>query len=349
MLRPKPADQADRLVVRNLRVDIGNPLVRDVSFEIAPGQSFGLVGESGSGKTLTNRAILGLLPRGAVVSGSIKLGEQELVGQSTRQLRAVRGARIAMVFQDPMSALNPLMRVETAIAQVVQAHQDLNRRTAKLRAVELMERVGIQDAAARAKSYPHEFSGGMRQRIVIAMALASKPSLLLADEPTTALDVLVQAEILALIDGLRRVEGMSVMLVSHDFAVVAGSCDSVGVMYAGQLVEQGTVAEVLNRPRHPYTAGLLSSHPQGHRRGTLRAIPGSPPEPGSRQTGCAFAARCPRVQADCLVSPIQMASLPGFSETRCIHPLNSTMVSRSDTRIEGAPADGIIAAEGTHG
>jgi oligopeptide/dipeptide ABC transporter ATP-binding protein len=323
MSRPKPAGRADRLVISNLSVDIGNPLVRDVSFEIAPGSSFGLVGESGSGKTLTNRAILGLLPRGARVSGSIKLGEQELVGRSAKQLRAVRGARIAMVFQDPMSALNPLMRVGTAIAQVVHAHQDVNRRTAKFRAVELMERVGIQDAAARARSYPHEFSGGMRQRIVIAMAFASKPSVLLADEPTTALDVLVQAEILALIDGLRREEGMSVMLVSHDFAVVAGSCDVVGVMYAGELVEQGATAKVLNQPRHPYTAGLLSSHPQGHHRGTLRAIPGSPPEPGSLPTGCAFAARCTRAEADCLVSQIPMVSLPGFNDARCLHPLDS--------------------------
>jgi oligopeptide/dipeptide ABC transporter ATP-binding protein len=317
---------AQRLVVQGLGVEIGRPLVRDVSFDIEPGTVFGLLGESGSGKTLTNRAILGLLPRGATASGSVRLGDQELLNMAPRQLRTVRGARIAMIFQDPMSALNPLMRVDTAIAQVVQAHQDVGRRQARIRAVDLMERVGIRDAALRARSYPHEFSGGMRQRIVIAMALASRPSLLLADEPTTALDVLVQAEILALIDGLRREEGMSVLLVSHDFAVVAGSSDVVGVMYAGEMVEVGAAADVLSRPRHPYTAGLLSSHPQGHARGTLAAIPGSPPDPGLLPLGCSFAPRCGRVKPDCRVAPIAMASGPSpgrLGAVRCLHPLES--------------------------
>jgi oligopeptide/dipeptide ABC transporter ATP-binding protein len=317
----------ERLVVQSLGVEADRPLVRDVSFTIEPGTVFGLVGESGSGKTLTNRAILGLLPRGVTARGSVRLGDQELLNMSPRQLRTVRGARIAMIFQDPMSALNPLMRVDTAIAQVVQAHHELSRRQARIRAIDLMERVGIRDAAQRARSYPHEFSGGMRQRIVIAMALASRPSLLLADEPTTALDVLVQAEILALIDELRREEGMSILLVSHDFAVVAGSSDVVGVMYAGELVEQGAAADVLSRPRHPYTAGLLSSHPQGHARGTLAAIPGSPPDPGSLPSGCGFASRCPRAQPDCLVAPIPMSPVPvpvpvqGSVTVRCLHPL----------------------------
>jgi oligopeptide/dipeptide ABC transporter ATP-binding protein len=318
-----PRRSAETLVVEGLGVQIGRALVRDVSFEIEPGTVFGLVGESGSGKTLTSRAILGLLPAGASTTGSVRLGGQELLKMTPRQWRTVRGARISMVFQDPMSALNPLMRVGTAISQVVQAHQDVTRKQASSRAVDLMNRVGIDDAAGRARSYPHEFSGGMRQRIVIAMALASRPSVLLADEPTTALDMVVQADILALIDTLRRDEGLSVMLVSHDFGVIAGACDRVAVMYGGELVETGPARQVLDTPRHPYTAGLLASHPQGQARGTLPAIPGQPPDPAALPTGCAFAPRCPQARDDCRTQPIPLSARPsGPSTVRCLHPLD---------------------------
>lgn len=320
------------LVVTDLRVEIGAPLVRDVSFTIEPGSAFGLVGESGSGKSLTSKAILNLLPRHARTTGSVRLGEQELLTLGPKAMRAIRGARISMVFQDPMSALNPLLRVGNSIAQVIVSHDRVDKRQALGRAIELMERVGIQDAARRARSYPHEFSGGMRQRIVIAMALASKPSVLLADEPTTALDVLVQTEILQLIDELRRQDGMSVLLVSHDFAVIAGSCEQVGVMYAGELVEQGPAEQVLTAPRHPYTAGLLASHPDGQPRGTLRPIQGAPPEAGQLPVGCAFAARCAHVQPDCRVAPISEIPMSPARTARCLHPLHDESPSLGRSR-----------------
>ncbi len=247
--------------------------MRGVSFEIAPGEAFGLVGESGSGKTLTCRSVLGLLPPTAEVSGHVRLGGRSLLDLSPRELQRVRGSQASMVFQDPMTALNPVLRVGDSVAQVIQSHRRVDRRAARREAVEIMGRVGIRDASRRWRSYPHEFSGGMRQRILIAMALASQPTLLLADEPTTALDVIVQAGILRLIDRLRREESMSLLLVSHDISIVAGMCERVGVMYAGQLVEEGPTAEVLFRPRHPYTRALIESLPETGE-GLLSTIPG---------------------------------------------------------------------------
>ncbi len=274
---PREALEVDRLTVTFARD--GRPVVREVSFTIASGEAFGLVGESGSGKSLTCRAILRLLPRGAAASGRILYGGRDLFELTDGQMQALRGSSIAMVFQDPLTALNPVLRVGDAIAQVVQAHARLGLRAARTRAIEMMERVGIRDASRRAAAYPHEFSGGMRQRIHIAMALAARPTLLLADEPTTALDVIVQAEILRLLDTLRREEGMSLLLVSHDFRVVAGLCDRVGVMYAGELVEVGQTRTVLRRPEHPYTIGLMNSLPEAVVGERLRAIPGTPPDP----------------------------------------------------------------------
>ena len=294
------------------------PVVRGVSFTIASGEALGLVGESGSGKSLTCRAILRLMPRGASVAGRISYGSRELLELGRSEMQALRGSSIAMVFQDPLTALNPVLRVGDAIAQVVQSHAGLSLRAARMRAIEMMERVGIRDAGRRAAAYPHEFSGGMRQRIHIAMALAARPTLLLADEPTTALDVVVQAEILRLLDDLRRQEGMSLLLVSHDFRVVAGLCDRVGVMYAGELVEIGRTRAVLSRPEHPYTIGLMNSLPEAVVGGRLRAIPGAPPDPGHLTKGCAFAARCDLARDTCRAAPIGMSEAAPGHWARCI-------------------------------
>jgi oligopeptide/dipeptide ABC transporter ATP-binding protein len=321
-------DRRDALHVEDLEIafDGGRVrVVRGVSFAIGPGQALGLVGESGSGKTLTCRAVLGLLPPGAQVSGRIRLGDLSLLELSRRHMQGVRGSRVSMVFQDPMTALNPVLRVGDSIAQVIQSHQGGDRRQARRQAIELMGRVGIRDAARRWRSYPHEFSGGMRQRILIAMALASRPSLLLADEPTTALDVIVQAGILRLIDRLRREESMSLLLVSHDISIVAGMCDQVGVMYAGELVEQGAVREVLFRPRHPYTRALIESLPEAATSGPLPSIPGSPPEPGRLPPGCAFAPRCPLATVECRAEPVALRAVGPGHLSRCIH------VDRLDT------------------
>ena len=312
----KEALEVDRLTVTFARE--GRTVVRNVSFTIAPGEAFGLVGESGSGKSLTCRAILRLMPRGASISGRIAYGSRDLLTLGDAEMQALRGSSIAMVFQDPLTALNPVLRVGDSIAQVIQAHGRLGRRAARRRAIEMMERVGIRDAGRRAAGYPHEFSGGMRQRIHIAMALAARPTLLLADEPTTALDVVVQAEILKLLDDLRRQDGMSLLLVSHDFRVVAGLCDRVGVMYAGELVEVGATETVLRRPEHPYTIGLMNSLPEAVVGERLRAIPGSPPDPGLLPDGCAFAPRCELARDSCTTAPIAMSEATRGHWARCI-------------------------------
>jgi oligopeptide/dipeptide ABC transporter ATP-binding protein len=311
----------ERLTVEELSVSFGAkkvPAVREVSFTIEPGEAYGLVGESGSGKTMTSRAILGLLPPGATVSGRVQFGATPLLGSTRRELNAVRGAKIGMIFQDPGAFLNPLLRVGEAIAQVIRSHDRVSKREARKLAVGMMEKVGIRDADARAHDYPHEFSGGMKQRVLIAMALAAHPVLLLADEPTTALDVIVQAEILELLDELRREQSMSLLLVSHDLSVVAGMCSRVGVMYAGELVEEGTAAEVLQRPRHPYTRGLIESLPERAETGPLPSIPGSPPPPGQLPQGCAFAPRCSLAAAACEIAPIPLVPVESDHLVRCI-------------------------------
>jgi peptide/nickel transport system ATP-binding protein len=315
---------SEHLVVDDVRVRFGRgdrerEVIHGVSFDIPPGSSFGLIGESGSGKSLTCRSILRVLPPNASLSGAIRYGETELTALSERVMRRFRGSRIGMVFQDPMTALNPVIRVGDSIAQVVEAHEQLGRGQARIRAVEMMERVGILNAASRARDYPHQFSGGMRQRIVIAMALAARPSLLLADEPTTALDVITQAEILRLIDRLRRDQGMSLLLVSHDLGVVAGTCDRLGVMYGGELVEAGPTAEILASPGHPYTLGLLRSLPETSSGERLISIPGVPPDPAVPIRGCAFAPRCAFAGADCREAPIPLVAFGRDRLSRCIH------------------------------
>jgi oligopeptide/dipeptide ABC transporter ATP-binding protein len=311
--------EPDALRVDGLSVSLaGREVVRDVSFAVGASEAYGLVGESGSGKSMTCRAILGLLPAGAVTSGRITLGQTSLLELSPGQLRRLRGSAVGMVFQDPTAALNPVLRVGPAIAQVIRSHGRVTRAEARTRAVAAMQRVGIRDAERRARSYPHQFSGGMRQRIVIAMALAARPRLLLADEPTTALDVIVQAGILRLLDSLRRDEAMSLLLVSHDLSIIAGMCERVGVMYAGHLVEEGPTSDVLSRPRHPYTKALIDSHPEDASSRRLRSIPGAPPEPGALPAGCAFSPRCELATADCRAAPIELVSVGAGHRSRCI-------------------------------
>ncbi|MER5732192.1 ABC transporter ATP-binding protein [Streptomyces sp. NPDC002138] len=292
------------LSVTDLEVDFdGVPAVRGVSFSLARGEVLGLVGESGSGKSATALAMLGLLPANAAVRGSVRLGPTELVGASDTALTAVRGQRIGMVFQDPLSAFTPVYRIGDQIAEAVRAHQDVSRDRARARAVELLDLVGIPEPALRAQAFPHEFSGGMRQRAMIAMAMANDPDVLLADEPTTALDVTIQAQILDVLRTAQRETGAALVLVSHDLGVIAGTADRVAVMYAGRIVETGTASEVFGRPSMPYTMGLIGAVPRlDGGGGALVPIPGSPPAAGQAGPGCAFAPRCPMAQDRCAQS-----------------------------------------------
>jgi oligopeptide/dipeptide ABC transporter ATP-binding protein len=316
------------LEVRDLRVTVGTHrrrlvAVDGISFAAARGQALGLVGESGSGKSLTLRAILGLLPSGVeVTAGSIVYDGTDLVQRSAAQMNAVRGAQIGMIFQEPMSALNPVMPVLDQIAEGPLAHLGLGRKAAQRRALELMERVGIPDAAKRGRAYPHEFSGGMRQRVMIAIALSCDPALILCDEPTTALDVTVQDQILALLQELMDELHVSIVYVSHDLAVVAQLCDRVAVMYAGRLLEVGEAGAVFERPRHPYTAGLLEAVPDlDDVRAALVAIPGAPPDVTHLPSGCRFHPRCRFAQDDCRGGEFPLGATGGGSHaTACIHP-----------------------------
>jgi len=297
--------------------DGATPAVSDVSLKVAPGEVLALVGESGSGKSLTVRAILRLLPGSARMTGRIALGATDIGALSPADLARFRGGQVAMVFQDPLSSLNPVVRVGDAIAEVIRSHKGTRPRAARATAVELMRSVGIRDPERNARAYPHELSGGMRQRVMIAMALAAEPRMLLADEPTTALDVVVQANILKLLDDLRRRSGMGMIFVSHDLAVVAGICDRVAVMYAGQIVEEGPVGTVLRQPRMPYTAALLASirHEPGAKR--LHAIEGRPPPPGAWPEGCRFAPRCPLASDICRKEPVPVVTVGEGHWARC--------------------------------
>jgi peptide/nickel transport system ATP-binding protein len=334
------------LVVENLGVSFERgavPVVRGVSFEIAPGEALGLVGESGSGKTLTAKAVLGLLPQGARASGRIVHGGTSLLDLPPQELARLRGSRIAMIFQDPMSSLNPVLRVGDAIAQVIRSHARVDGRTARARAIELLERVGIGGGASQARAFPHQFSGGMRQRILIAMALAASPSLLIADEPTTALDVIVQSGILALIDHLRRTQRMSLLFVSHDLAVVARMCERIAVMYAGEVVEEGPVAEILENPRMPYSIGLMGSIPKPGQGKRLAAIPGMPPTAGDYPAGCSFAPRCPIASDDCLRAEIGMVEVGPNHRARCIKTAMTNGASNRRAEIFTGKAEAPIA------
>ncbi|HKF78069.1 MAG TPA: ABC transporter ATP-binding protein [Candidatus Dormibacteraeota bacterium] len=276
-------------------------IVDGVDYQVESGQVFGLAGESGSGKTVSVLALLGLLPAGAVLEGRAELHRQDLLAMSRRALREVRGRRVAMVFQDPMTSLHPMMTIGRQLTEHVRYHLGLSSREARERAADLLGQVRIPDPRGALTAYPHQFSGGMRQRIAIAIALACEPQLLIADEPTTALDVTVQAGILRLLDQLRRRSGLAVILITHDLGVLSAIADCVTVMYAGRVVESGPTAELMRRPRHPYTAGLLAAlpHPEAAEDTPLTAVPGSPPSPAARPLGCAFHPRCAYAVATC--------------------------------------------------
>lgn len=276
--------------------------VDGVSFDLRQGETLGIVGESGSGKTVTSLSLMRLIPEppGEIVSGSVVLRGHEVLRLSARELRDLRGKQMAMIFQDPMTALNPFMRVSKQLMEVTQQHLGHSKRQARAHAIRMIEHVGIPDATERIDSYPHEFSGGMRQRVMIAMALSCEPDLLIADEPTTALDVTIQAQILELIKRLKAETGASVILITHDLGVVAGMTDHVIVMYAGKIFERAPTAELFERPGNPYTEGLLRSVPDPtDEQGQLYQIPGQPPDLARLPSGCPFAPRCERAQEIC--------------------------------------------------
>jgi peptide/nickel transport system ATP-binding protein len=290
--------------------------VNDVSLSLKSGEVLGLVGESGSGKSVLGYSILGLIDApGRIAAGSIRFDGRELVGMPEEELRSLRGRRIAMVFQDPMMTLNPVLSVETQMVEAVLAHRNISRKAARQLCIENLVRVGIASPEERLAQYPHQFSGGMRQRVAIAIALLHKPGLVIADEPTTALDVTVQGQILHEMQKLVRESGAALIWITHDLSVVAGLADRVAVMYAGRIVEQGSVDEVLDAPCHPYTRGLLDSVPAMAAGGRLRQIPGMTPSLTRLPSGCAFRERCARADERCLVMP-QLSR-----RARCHHPL----------------------------
>ena len=320
------------LQIRDLRVTFNTQVgelkaVRGIDVDVAPGEILGVVGESGSGKSVSFLAAMGLLPSSATISGSVMLDGKELIGAKRKAIRSVRGKSLAMVFQDPLSALNPVHRVGDQIVEMIQAHQDMNTHDAEKRAVELLEIVGIPQPGERARQYPHEFSGGMRQRVVIAMAIANNPKVLIADEPTTALDVTVQAQILEVIQKVQQTFGTAVVLITHDLGVIARVADSVNVMYAGRNVESGSVQSIFDHPSHPYTRGLLSSLPhEGAER--LQPITGFPPNMLAPPSGCGFAPRCQFAVDACNA---ELPTLQPFDDllTSCIRAADLRIGGRS--------------------
>ncbi|MFO7190934.1 MULTISPECIES: ABC transporter ATP-binding protein [Thermocrispum] len=298
--------------------------VDKVSFTVESGQTIGLVGESGSGKSVTSLAIMGLLPkRGVQVTGSVRFEGTELLSLSDAQMRDRRGRDLGMVFQDPLSALNPVITIGKQLTETLQRHQGLDNKQARAEAVELLQKVGIPDPARRIDEYPHQLSGGMRQRVMIAIALACRPKLLIADEPTTALDVTIQAQILRLLSELVANTETAMIMITHDLGVVAGLCDEVNVMYGGRIVERAERYALFAEPRHPYTNGLLGSiprldMPRGER---LVPITGSVIDNIPWTEGCAFAPRCPNANDDCVQGPPPLEELPGGRMLRCYHPV----------------------------
>ena len=295
--------------------------VDDVSFTVGPGQVMGLVGESGSGKSMTGYSIMGLIDEpGKVAGGRILLNGRDLRSLPAEDMRRIRGNRIAMIFQDPMMTLNPVLRIDTQMIEAVRAHQDVSKDAALAMARDALVRVGIAAPDERLNAYPHQFSGGMRQRVAIAIALLNKPDLIICDEPTTALDVTIQGQILFEMQKLCRESGTALIWITHDLSVVAGLADTVSVMYAGRIVESGEVAQVLTRPRHPYTHGLIASAPSRNPRGqALRQIPGSTPSLLKLPSGCAFRDRCPHAAIECTQTP-ETRIVDGRA-LRCFHPM----------------------------
>ncbi|GAA4850209.1 ABC transporter ATP-binding protein [Kitasatospora terrestris] len=331
------------LDISGLAVDFGSaPAVRGVDLTLRRGETLGIVGESGSGKSVTALAVLGLLPKAARVRGSVRLEGRELVGLPGRELAKVRGRRVAMVFQDPLSAFTPVYRIGEQITEALRIHRKLDRTTARRRAAELLDLVGIPAPDKALDAFPHEFSGGMRQRAMIAMAIANDPDILLADEPTTALDVTIQAQVLDVLRTAQRETGAALVLVSHDLGVIAGTADRVAVMYAGRVVETAPVDELFARPRHPYTLGLIGAVPRlDGRGGPLVPIPGSPPAPGT-VTGCPFAPRCPLVEDRCRTAEPPLAGADGHLAA-CVR--SEELAARGPRPEEVYPVPPVPAAE----
>ncbi|MBO1078818.1 ABC transporter ATP-binding protein [Roseomonas haemaphysalidis] len=314
--------RAPLVEIRDLAVSFdGAPALRGISLAIGKGESLGLVGESGCGKSVTWLAALGLLPAKARVTGSVRLDGEEILHAPAATLDRARGGRIAMIFQDPASSLNPVHRIGRQIVESLKLHRGLSGDAAREEARRLLDQVGMPDARRRLDAYPHELSGGQNQRVMIAIALAGQPELLVADEPTTALDVTIQAQILQLLSDIRRDTGMALVLISHDLGVIAETCDRVAVMYAGRIVEETRTERLFEAPTHPYAEGLMAALPPLHGpRRPLAAIPGGVPEPWAMPPGCAFAPRCPRRVAACdATCPPLLPVVPGH-RAACIRP-----------------------------
>jgi oligopeptide/dipeptide ABC transporter ATP-binding protein len=325
--------RAPVLEVETLEIQIAGgaaPIVDNVSFSLSPGETLCIVGESGCGKSLTALALMGLLatPPLRRTGGTALFQGEDLFSMSRERLREVRGGRMAMIFQEPMSSLNPAIKIGEQIAEAVREHQGISTEAARARAVEMLERVRIPAAKKRLNEYPHQLSGGMRQRVMIAMALANDPSLLIADEPTTALDVTIQAQILDLMATLSKQSDAALIMITHDLGVVAEMADKVAVMYAGRIVEAGSAAQIFNDPQHPYTLGLMSSMPAlDGGRDRLVTIPGSVPSPVDMPAGCRFAARCPFAVPDCATAPSPTEVSPGHSVACWRAPLEALATS----------------------
>jgi len=345
-------DVRDLSVTFQRRGGAATRAVDGVSFSVRPGEVVGIVGESGSGKSVTSMAVMGLLPsRGVQVAGEALYRGRNLLAMGDQELSDLRGSELAMVFQDPMSSLNPVIPIGTQVTEVLLRHSRLSRADATAEAEDLLRRCGIPDPRRRLKEYPHQLSGGMRQRALIAIALACKPALLICDEPTTALDVTIQAQVLELLKELVTDLGTAMVMITHDLGVVAGLCDSVNVMYAGRVVESAPRRELFGHPRHRYTEGLLSSIPRldAPRGEPLRPIPGSPRDVIGWRQGCAFAPRCRHAADDCIVPDLPLAPLGRSGHTvRCVHPAPEDPVPAdlSEARGAGAPPSSDNSATG---
>jgi len=323
------------LTVEGLSVSLPGPegpltIVDGVSYSVEPGTVFGVAGESGSGKTMSALALLGLLPLGATVEGTAMYDKRNLLALSKRELRDVRGREIAMVFQDPLTSLHPMMSIGRQLSEHMRRHLGLSRQAARRRAGELLGDVRIPDPAGALNAFPHQFSGGMRQRIAIAMALACEPKLLIADEPTTALDVTVQAGILRLLDDLRERMGLSVILITHDLGVMSSIAETISVFYAGRVVEQGASSGVLRAPRHPYTKALLAAlpHPETNGSAPLVSIPGSPPAAGHFPSGCSFHPRCAYAIESCTTDEPPLIERDGRRFACPVDPFRDVLLER---------------------
>jgi peptide/nickel transport system permease protein len=329
--KPEPSARDGILTLSNLETqfhvkDRVYRAVGGVTLGVKPGECLGIIGESGSGKSVTALSVMGLVasPPGIVTGGSVHLEGEDLIGAPYRRLRTLRGRKVAYIFQDPQATLHPLYKVGDQLIEAISAHRSISRAEGRAKAIELLEAVRIPNAASRIGNYPHEMSGGMRQRVGIAMALANDPEVIIADEPTTALDVTVQAQILSLLDDLRRERGLAIVFITHDFGVVGQLCDRVAVMYAGRIVEEGPTRDILDAPRHPYTARLMACVPElGGGRRRLEAIPGLPPAVDRLPEGCAFAARCDRAREICSQGEITLDE-EGARAVRCLYPVTAT-------------------------